>query len=77
MKVKELKFLINKFPDDTDIKINYVYKNHGYLKEIEGVNKIIDQDTNKGCCAIYCVSENTRDFSHGMNRLHMLLKYSK
>jgi hypothetical protein len=28
-------------------------------------------------CEIYYVSENTHDFSHGMNRLHMLLKYSK
>ena len=53
MKVKDLKSFIDNLPDDADIKINYVYKNHGYLKEIEGVNKIIDQDTNKGCCAIY------------------------
>ena len=24
---------------------------------------------------VYMYCENTRDFSHGMNRLHMLLKY--
>jgi hypothetical protein len=43
------------------------------------VNEVVDyyNITVSDAEDFYCVSENTRDFSHGMNRLHMLLKYSK
>ena len=64
----------------------YTHKN-GYNIELGGKGKGIVPDSIKQKISkhhadvsgknnpFYYVSENTRDFSHGMNRLHMLLKY--
>ena len=51
-----------------DFGIHYIEE-----KSNESLNIEIRIPQSEDAFMMYC--ENTRDFSHGMNRLHMLLKY--